>query len=214
MYKKILIFSLALLLIQHHLFAQGEDQLSLKDGIYLNYLELANDSPAFKLKKVEGFRDETSRVCLDHKEQFDILENNNLSLNDIWGFTVNGKTYINLWQSYYTTDAKKVICFYKLQKLDALSIFITEEEPATINASSFPLVLVLGPPNTNHSRIKIEEFIYELNSGRVLSMNDDYHEIKKIIKSDEQFAKARITRKNLVFHIHDYNRQNLVTKGK
>ncbi len=189
------------LLFACDLFAQGNSVL--KNGIYLTWEELKNNTPSIKaslIKPVDGTIPEKS-FCTDVLWYLENRFEKHVRSNAVWGLHMNGKFYIRFFAEDWNPITSNN-CFFQLFGIEALSKFFVVEGDLALNSVI-----------KRKSKPSFREYILDFKSGKTYDLNKNLKRIIKIIKSDPSLNRERITRKNIHLYIAKYNKSNPVFRS-
>jgi hypothetical protein len=217
-----LTFSLAFI---HHL---AQCQISahkvlndkVKEGIYLTVQEFNSNKPAVLLRELSRASldllipsdsdyaktkiNELQLKCLKDFTYTDSKGNGQtLPAKKVWGIVIDQNLYIRPEIIHLLTDDQ---CFYKVVLFGAIGKFFTRQD----KEGGYARTSTVNGTMTMHyaPRIIIKEYAVDFKSGAIYNLTADMYDIKKIIKTDPAFAKAKINRNNLDEFIILYNKQH------
>ncbi len=188
-----------LLLFQFQLNLYAQDNIALKDGIYLSWEEFKNNKPSIEATKIT-FVDAASSQKYSCAPFLRYVENEverHIRSSAVWGLSIHGKSYVRIIADDWAPWTDKN-CFFPLFGVQALSkFFVVEGDLALQN-----VVRRKSPPT-------FREYVLDFGSGRVYNLKKELKEIVGIIKTDSLLANEKIKRNNIHLYIEKYNRNNL-----
>ncbi|MEM6361613.1 MAG: hypothetical protein AAF731_16085 [Bacteroidota bacterium] len=115
-------------------------------------------------------------------------------VGEIWGFTLDGKSYINHNGCYYRIVQHGQLCtYYYLES----SIVQYKRPTEDFHAHKTP---------------KVQEKVLVASTGEILDKRANVRRIIEIIKSDPDFRDKRISKKKIDTHISEYNDRHSLTQ--
>jgi hypothetical protein len=184
-----------------------------KDGIYLSFDQLKNNSPILKSRII-------SSLDPDSEDFFEkLLSKDNIYIYDkygvkkevpvknIWGYCNNGMVYINLSENFHRINIIGTLCHFIA---DVTVYSNTYYDPYYYYYSNNPYYYNMRPVATKSSEIR--QFIFNFNDGKVYDYSVEGLEIV-LMKDPELYdeyvsLKSKKKKELKFYYIRKFNERN------
>lgn len=193
-------------------FIKYTSDFQFKEGLYLNFDNLKNNSPLPKSRIISetNYNDPEffDKVLAKSKVYYydNIGNRNELNPNKIWGYSRNGFIYINIENEFFRITSIGSICHF----IASHTTYYTEHynNYSYYNSYYDPYYL----PPTSYPNVEMRQYVLDFKTGRVLDYN--YESIEVILMQDpelhdEYTALSKKKKKQLKFvYIRKFNEKN------
>ena len=196
--------------VNYPCYLQAQSDKELVDGIYLSFSDLMNNEPSMTNRGLASYRTDNFRICVQKLKDNDGLDVKKVNPSKVWGFCKDGQVYIQYLHKDYSKYSAQEVCFFKLHRIETLSLFFTLKVSGTSNSWAQPNNYNPQQRLGSAVKTKIQEYVFCFTNGAVYSLSHDYKQILEIIKTDDQFKNTKIKKKDLMIYIAQYNKRNPV----
>ena len=197
--------------VNYPCYLQAQSDKELVDGIYLSYSELLKNEPSMTSRGLSTYRTDNFRICVQNFKNSDEPDVKKVNPSKVWGFCKDGIVYIQYWHKEYTKYSRNEACFFKLHRIESLSLFFTIKAMGTSNSWAQPMMSPKPQLSFNSAaKTKMQEYVFCFKNGAVYSLSHDFKKILEIIKTDDQFKNTKVKKKDLMVYNAQYNKRNPV----